>query len=359
MKALLFLCLSFLAPLLIIAQNLIPNGSFERTKGKADHIISTSRENFNQKAKFWYSPTNASPDLYRLAPDNDQYPPNFKLITPPTGRNMAGLILSTPEMGIGCTFYKEYLQVKLKDTLRIGTTYLLEFWVSPVNSGIREIGLLLSEEAIYTDRCEVLEVQPQFVFKDSLHQRTWKKISYQFKPSALYTYLTVGSFETEGYKKSAYCYLDDFKLTPVETQQNIEEKISIKNQAPNSQPISQLLTEETFNPSTIQFEHGKATLTTAAYTELDKLITYLTQKQNLQILIEGHTDNSGTIAENQLLSINRANAVKTYLTSKGIATRRMIITGYGETQPIESNEKEVGRARNRRVVFKVQKSTNN
>lgn len=354
MKTLILLCLSCISPLLVSAQNLIPNGSFERTKKQANQWISGSREDFNQQAKFWYSPTNASPDLYRVAADNDKYPPNFRLINPPTGTGMAGLILSTQKEGIGCIFYKEYLQIKLKDTLTIGKQYELEFWMSAKTSGIHEIGVLFSEEPIHSDRCGVLEEQPQFTFRDTMLAETWQRISYQFKPGGLPTYLTIGSFSTTDYKKSSYCYLDDFQLK--EVQPTLVKKKELATTAPpTTQPIIQLPAPEIFNPANIQFEHGKATLTTATYSELDKLVSYLDQNKSLQILIEGHTDNAGTTAENQTLSENRAKAVKVYLVSKGIPTINLTTIGYGETQPIEDNEKEAGRARNRRVVFKVQK----
>jgi outer membrane protein OmpA-like peptidoglycan-associated protein len=70
--------------------------------------------------------------------------------------------------------------------------------------------------------------------------------------------------------------------------------------------------------------------------------------------IAGHTDAVGTKAYNQYLSLKRAQAVKDYLTKKGISTRRIKAVGYGKSKPLASNDDEQGgRELNRRVEFKV------
>jgi outer membrane protein OmpA-like peptidoglycan-associated protein len=69
------------------------------------------------------------------------------------------------------------------------------------------------------------------------------------------------------------------------------------------------------------------------------------------LVIAGHTDNMGPEVYNWNLSRRRAQAVKDYLVSHGIAVDRLIVKAYGETQPITSNETEAGRAQNRRVEF--------
>jgi outer membrane protein OmpA-like peptidoglycan-associated protein len=71
--------------------------------------------------------------------------------------------------------------------------------------------------------------------------------------------------------------------------------------------------------------------------------------------VEGHTDNVGGRRSNQRLSERRAQAVVDYLTRKGVAASRIHATGYGETRPVASNATEAGRAKNRRIEFKVHK----
>jgi outer membrane protein OmpA-like peptidoglycan-associated protein/tetratricopeptide (TPR) repeat protein len=103
----------------------------------------------------------------------------------------------------------------------------------------------------------------------------------------------------------------------------------------------------------ILFELGKAVLTTGSYTELDKLVTLLQDNPQMKIEISGHTDNSGSPVINAKLSTDRARAVVDYLVKKGIDQSRLSYQGYGPDQPIADNATAAGKAKNRRVEFKV------
>jgi len=104
----------------------------------------------------------------------------------------------------------------------------------------------------------------------------------------------------------------------------------------------------------IYFDYDKATFQSASYNELNKLETMLKQNSGVSVEISGHTDNFGKTEYNKQLSLKRANAVKGFLTSKGIDPRRITAAGYGEERPLVSNDDEPeGRAINRRVEFKV------
>jgi outer membrane protein OmpA-like peptidoglycan-associated protein len=104
----------------------------------------------------------------------------------------------------------------------------------------------------------------------------------------------------------------------------------------------------------IYFDFDKATFKTQSYTELNKLEAMLSQNENIVVEIGGHTDAVGTRAYNKYLSLKRAQAVKDYLTKKGINTRRIKAIGYGKSKPLASNDDERGgRELNRRVEFKI------
>jgi len=104
----------------------------------------------------------------------------------------------------------------------------------------------------------------------------------------------------------------------------------------------------------IYFDYDKATFRTESYTELNKLVTMLRQNPAVKVEISGHTDNWGHWRYNRTLSQRRAEAVKDYLTAKGIDPRRIRAVGYGESRPIASNDDEKdGRELNRRVEFVV------
>jgi outer membrane protein OmpA-like peptidoglycan-associated protein/tetratricopeptide (TPR) repeat protein len=87
--------------------------------------------------------------------------------------------------------------------------------------------------------------------------------------------------------------------------------------------------------------------------ELTKLLEFMNNNQNLKIEISGHTDDIGSTDYNHALSNNRAKSVYNYLVEKGISVERLAFIGYGETQPISSNETELGKAENRRTEIKI------
>ena len=104
----------------------------------------------------------------------------------------------------------------------------------------------------------------------------------------------------------------------------------------------------------IYFDFEKATFRTESYSELNKLETMMKQNQNLQVEISGHTDFVGSKYYNKTLSLKRAAAVKSFLVSKGVDTRRIKTVGHGEERPLASNDDEKeGRSLNRRVEFRV------
>jgi len=103
----------------------------------------------------------------------------------------------------------------------------------------------------------------------------------------------------------------------------------------------------------IFFDFDKTTLRPTSTAELDRLTKMLNDIPTLKIEISGHTDNIGSNEYNENLSEGRAKAVVDYLIDKGIDRERLTFAGYGESQPIESNDTEKGRQMNRRTEFEV------
>ena len=103
----------------------------------------------------------------------------------------------------------------------------------------------------------------------------------------------------------------------------------------------------------INFESGKAIILANSFTNLDNLAKILNEYPEANVEIQGHTDNSGDHDKNVTLSQDRADAVKAYLGSHGITTERMNAIGFGPDQPIVDNSTDAGRAKNRRVDFKL------
>ena len=111
--------------------------------------------------------------------------------------------------------------------------------------------------------------------------------------------------------------------------------------------------QKTYTLDNVFFDTGKSTLRLESYPELEELYLALKDNDNMRVEIAGHTDNVGDDASNIKLSQERANTVRNYVIAKGIAASRMIAKGYGETQPVATNETTVGRQKNRRTEVRV------
>ena len=99
----------------------------------------------------------------------------------------------------------------------------------------------------------------------------------------------------------------------------------------------------------ILFDTGKYALKTPAKNALSRFATSLINDPNTNVQIFGHTDNTGSRATNEKLSLNRANAVKNYLMNSGVSGNRMETQGLAYDYPVASNDTPEGRAQNRRV----------
>lgn len=104
----------------------------------------------------------------------------------------------------------------------------------------------------------------------------------------------------------------------------------------------------------IMFASGKATILPESTTILDKVYESLKANPDVNVQILGHTDSVGSDENNRSLSLKRAQAVKDWLTAKGINSARIKVVGKGEAEPIASNDTSDGRARNRRIEFQVE-----
>lgn len=103
----------------------------------------------------------------------------------------------------------------------------------------------------------------------------------------------------------------------------------------------------------IFFETNQFDLKETSRIELNKLIKLLEKNPEVKIEIGGHTDNVGTHEYNITLSQNRAKSVRDYLVQNQLDPSRIKYKGYAETQPVDSNDTEEGRANNRRTEFKI------
>ncbi len=103
----------------------------------------------------------------------------------------------------------------------------------------------------------------------------------------------------------------------------------------------------------IEFESGKATLTDSGRAILDQMSVALLSMKDKKVEVIGHTDNAGSRAGNLALSQARAEAVRSYVAAKGVKPENVAVSGEGPDRPVADNRSAEGRARNRRIEFKV------
>lgn len=140
----------------------------------------------------------------------------------------------------------------------------------------------------------------------------------------------------------------------------VNQNVNIKGAGSGDQALNRTIELRRLNIGTtsvlrnIYFDYDKATFKTESYSDLNKLEAMMRQNSNIHVEISGHTDSFGHWQYNRTLSQKRAEAVKDFLTKKGIDPRRIKAVGYGESKPLASNDDESeGRELNRRVEFKV------
>lgn len=110
-------------------------------------------------------------------------------------------------------------------------------------------------------------------------------------------------------------------------------------------------------PNDISFDTGRADIKLNLRPILDQFAQGLSQQTGMEVRIMGHTDNTGSDAINNPLSVNRAQSARDYLVSRGVSSSRISIDGRGSREPIASNATAEGRARNRRIdIFLAERS---
>lgn len=128
---------------------------------------------------------------------------------------------------------------------------------------------------------------------------------------------------------------------------------------PKGAEFEQMEVEITYEPAKnyviagLLFETGSDKIQSLSISVLNEIASILLRKKELKIEISGHTDAEGDESSNLALSRKRAEAVRSYLLSKGVSAARMKAIGYGESKPVASNESAAGRQKNRRTEITV------
>ncbi len=147
-------------------------------------------------------------------------------------------------------------------------------------------------------------------------------------------------------------YSENFALTEIK---NADKPFVLKIELqPLATASTNTVTAKPIVLKNVFFEIGSAKLRSESQPELEQLRKLLSDNVGIKIQINGHTDNVGNDTDNQTLSENRAKAVYDFLIQKGISAARLSYKGFGESQPIDTNDSPDGRANNRRTEFQIE-----
>lgn len=359
MKKILLVALSGLTTL-SFAQNLVNNPEF-----KSDKKVTYWSQ--IDKAGGWSDANGGSVDLFTSSSceTNVGIPVNFMGEEGSNG-NYAGFIAYYDDQRISLIKsvqnleitdekayqqYAEYLQGELTKELTAGQTYSFKYQVSLAeNSGraINGLGAYFSSEKLAFENNKALDFTPQIKSNTTISQESgWVTVEGQFTAKGGEKFVTIGAFEgsftvektvedlKENDYKKAYYYVYGPNLVAGRKFADFDE----------------ILAGNHVIFLTLNFETGKSNITPDSYDELNACVRFLENHPEVNIQIDGHTDATGTDAINLPLSKDRAAAVKTYMTNKGIAGDRISTEGYGSSQPLfTETENDV---RNRRIELYI------
>ncbi|HTA26672.1 MAG TPA: OmpA family protein [Bacteroidia bacterium] len=380
MKKIAALLLFLLATNLLSAQNLVFNGSFEvyQTCPKYQSQITLSGG--------WFRPTDGTPDYFNECCGISKIgvPDNFVGSQKPrSGNAYAGFYLYQSDAPDN---YREYLSTELKTPLQKGKEYYVKFYVSLAKlseCAIGNIGVLFSEEVNKTGDASRIILKPQLNYNTKViaDSGRWVELLWTYKAKGNEKFMTIGNFDkaekcnikyliTPGkdIPLRSYYYIDDVCVEEVVDGQpcrciqdtndlaqhadrmKITRDSSVKAKVP---PTKVIKPEQNVLLENILFETDKADLQPGAYKELDQIADYLYYNPTTVVEIDGYTDNTGIDNKNLILSRERSKAVANYIIKRGIDTSRLKPKGYGPADPIGNNLRPEGRAKNRRVDYKI------
>jgi outer membrane protein OmpA-like peptidoglycan-associated protein len=340
-----------------VAQNLVPNGSFEKFS-RCPNSFSQLPSDFTINE--WQATGKNIPDHFHYCSRGDaSVPYNWAGIAEAyEGDGYAGIYLWSEEGS-----YRDFLQCQLLQPLIKDSTYYIEFHYklsSYSGYAIDRIALHFSDKS----ELKIEGISPTLsVKRDSAVTKNtglWEAARFEYQAIGDEKFLTIGNLfsdmDTRNFRlrtasiseamlvRSAYYYIDAVIVVPkyrirAQLASNIGEAFSIQKSAFNTPYILKH----------IQFDFNSATLQNTSFNELNSLVDFLMEHKEIRVEISGHTDNIGEDEYNNQLSRYRAESVTGYLIEKGVDENRFQTFGYGKSQPLVQGNSEDSRKINRRV----------
>jgi outer membrane protein OmpA-like peptidoglycan-associated protein len=358
-----------------IAQNLVPDGSFEQYLD-CPHDYGTVRLGILRH--WWATPNNCTPDYFHQCGKNDFSTEKNTCggLPPQEGKGYVGLIIRTGEgKNQADLYYREAIQTELLEPLRPNARYVVRFYVARSeysNYAAGNIGALLTPHPI---EISALKDYPAQVRHPEIITSThWVKIEDTIVAQGGERYLTIGEFSRYEQRKilplqvapkyskrfsysRAYYFIDKVSVEFLD-ELNASREMLLTRKAPSTYIISPDFGEiQVGKPvvlTGVKFAYNQAELLPQSEVTLNKLYRLLVLYPQIKILIVGHTDEKGTAEYNQLLSEERARRVAIYLYNKGISPERIRFKGKGASEPLNTAKTPEAHEENRRVEFIIE-----
>jgi hypothetical protein len=204
----------------LLAQNLVPNSSFESYNRRPSAMLDDGIE-FTRALPGWVSPNRASTDFITKRFRSSK----VQLVNPHTGENMVGAVVQGAH-------WAEYLSIKLKEPLVVGEKYYVEFWINAPQSYNKNItgtplfndhfGLLFDKRLYFTNT-KIINAKPQITAKSKtrLQANLWQKINGSFTADQTATHIYIGQFLDKNNPSKiieAYYFLDDIFVEKIDKE---------------------------------------------------------------------------------------------------------------------------------------------
>jgi len=362
--AVIFICISLQS----FAQNLVPNGEFDKFK-YCPYGFTLDRLTI---VPHWRQPTMGTADYFNECSESYSVPNNpMGTQSAVMGPGYIGLVAFSPKE----YNTREYIQVKLTEPLSAGKKYCVSFLVSLADHSqyiIDGFGVYFSQKIIKGNGKKALNYRPQievpegYLLQDEID---WMEISEIYQAEGGEEYLTFGNFKSDNEMHVkfrnihiespyhswdfAYYYLDHVSVVEIgENDQCYDGIERMKEQLISGEkPDPPLVYEIALKK--ILFDFDQSQLDDEAIESLNEILTIMLQSKSYKLEMIGHTDSYGREGYNMELSEQRASEVIEYLAARGIDRSRLSILWKGEKEPSTSNLTNVGRQENRRVEFRV------
>lgn len=357
------------------ATDLVENGSFEDVTGKIKKAGSIDL------ATGWISPTKTAADLYSsIIKEKFGNPENLNgKEDPQEGSVYAGFTA----FSYGDKMPRSYVSTKLKLPMRKGQKYCVKFYVSLAESskyGCNNIAANFSkkqyninEDKSIMGESHVMHIEnPVFTA-----QFGWEEVCGTYIAEGGEKFLTIGNFVSNGETISermkkpsdyrgqqsirAYYYIDNISVELIDEESDCKCMTDVKEETSLVYAVSPVNPEgmtddQIFKYTTVYFGYNSSELTLNAEEHLDNILAILKKNPDARIRLNVHTDADEAVDKRAVeIETKRADAIKKYLAENGVDGSRISVNNLADTEPANTSESEIGKAKNRRVSFELMK----